>query len=131
LGLGRDHVRNVVDVYIRAWTEQDPALIVTIFTEDATYHERVLREPIRTREGIRDYWRTKVVGAQARIECRLLALYVDGDTAVAEWEARFDDLAEGFRKRMREVAILEFEGERIAHLREYWSSEVLGPLDGD
>jgi ketosteroid isomerase-like protein len=130
VSLSKDHVRKVIDVYMRAWSEQDPDLIVTIFTESATYHERVLDEPIRTREGIRKYWMDKVVGAQARIEPRLLALYVDGETAVAEWEARFDDLEDGVRKRMREVAILDFEGERISRLREYWASEVLGRLDG-
>ncbi len=33
------------------------------------------------------------------------------------------------RKRMREVAILEFEGKLIASLREYWSSEVIADLE--
>lgn len=58
----------------------------------------------------------------------MLSLYLDGNTAIAEWEARFDDRADGVRKRMREVAILEFEGRLIASLREYWSSEVIGQL---
>ena len=88
-------------VYIRAWEQQSPDLIVTIFTSTATYHERVLGDPIRDREGIREYWRDKVVGAQANIQCRLLNVYLDEDTAIAEWEATFDDLAQGVRKRMR------------------------------
>ncbi len=111
-----------------AWREQDPDLILTIFTVTATYHERVLREPIRGHDGIRRYWQQKVVESQGRIECELLSLYLDGATAIAEWEARFDDRPEGVRKRMREVAILEFEGRLIARLREYWSSEVIGTL---
>jgi hypothetical protein len=45
---------------------------------------------------------------------------------IAEWEATFDDRVQGRRKRMREVAILEFDGNRIASLREYWASEVVG-----
>jgi ketosteroid isomerase-like protein len=53
----------------------------------------------------------------------LLNLYLDGTTAIAEWEARFDDVAQGHRKRMREVAILELDGNRVASLREYWTSE--------
>lgn len=126
--LTREDVGKVIAVYMRAWAEQDPDLIVTIFTEDATYHERVLDEPIRGREGIRKYWTDKVVGAQAAIDCRLLALYLDGSTAIAEWEAIFDDLEDGVRKRMREVAILDFDGDRISRLREYWTSEVVGPL---
>ena len=123
MGLTKQQVRSVIDVYIRAWVEQDPDLIVTIFTDSATYHERVLEAPIRDREGIRAYWQTKVVESQGKIECELLNLYLDGDTAIAEWEARFDDLTQGVRKRIREVAILVFEGGRIASLREYWSSE--------
>lgn len=114
-----------VETYLRAWRTQDPDLIETVFTADATYHERVLGEPIRGRAGIRAYWLTKVCAQQARIEARLLRLYRadDGRTVIAEWEALFDDLVAGHRKRMREVAILEFDGERIAALREYWAAE--------
>ncbi len=126
MALTKDEVRGALGVYMRAWVEQDPDLIVTIFTSSATYHERVLGEPIRNREGIRQYWQEKVVESQGAIECELLNLYLDGDTAIAEWEARFDDRIQGVRKRMREVAILEFEGRLIASLREYWSSEQIG-----
>ncbi|HZE17939.1 MAG TPA: nuclear transport factor 2 family protein [Mycobacterium sp.] len=126
MSLTEEAVRKVIDTYLRAWTTQDPDLIVTIFTPTATYHERVLGEPIREAAGIRDYWQTKVVNEQANIEAELLNLYLDGTTAIAEWEARFDDVVQGYRKRMREVAILEFNGDRIASLREYWASERLG-----
>lgn len=123
--LTREDVLAVLDVYVRAWTTQDPELIVTIFTESATYHERVLEEPIRNREGIRAYWEGKVVESQRRITCDLLTVFVDGNTAIVEWEAKFDDLSEGVRKRMREIAVLVFEGKKIASLREYWSSMTI------
>lgn len=120
--LTKDDVRATIDVYIKAWETQDPDLIVTIFTPTATYHERVFEEPIRDEAGIRAYWQTKVAKEQANISCTLLSLYLDGDSAIAEWEAEFDDVVKGVRKRMREVAILEFDGDKIASLREYWSS---------
>ena len=123
--LTKPQVREVVDVYIRAWQDQDPALIVTIFTEGATYHERVMGEPIRGRDGIRDYWQTKVVEGQANITCDLLNLYLDDSTAIAEWQAEFDDTAQHVRKRKREVALLTFDGPLISSLREYWASEVV------
>ena len=123
--LTKQQVREVLDIYIQAWEDQDPALIGTIFTERATYHERVMGEPIRGRDGIRDYWQTKVVGTQANITCELLNLYLDDGTAIAEWEATFDDTAQQVRKRMREVALLTFDGSLIASLREYWASEEL------
>lgn len=126
--LTKRDVENVLDVYIRAWERQDPDLIVTIFTESATYHERVLEDPIPNRDEIRRYWETKVVQSQANIKCTLLNLYLDGTTAVAEWLAEFDDVPQGVRKRMREIAVLEFDGQRIASLREYWSSEHIGQL---
>jgi hypothetical protein len=126
--LTREHVAGVLDTYIRAWEEQDPRLIVTIFTPEATYHERVLGKPIPDRDAIGEYWETKVARDQANIRCRLLNFYVDGNTVIAEWEARFDDVAQGVRKRMREVAILEFDGGLIESLREYWASESLGKL---
>jgi SnoaL-like domain len=127
--LTKEDVREVIAVYIEAWETQDPDLIVTIFTPAATYHERVMGDPIPDREAIRAYWRSKVVGAQASISCKLLNLYLDGDTAIAEWLAEFDDVAQGVRKRMREIAVLEFEGRQIASLREYWASEQIGQLE--
>jgi hypothetical protein len=65
---------------------------------------------------------------QANITCRLLSLYLDGDTAIAEWEAKFDDLVQGVRKRMREIALLVFEDRLIASLREYWASQTVGQV---
>jgi hypothetical protein len=58
----------------------------------------------------------------------VLKVYLDGDTAIAEWLAEFDDVAQGVRKRMREIAVLEFSGQLITSLREYWASEQIGEL---
>jgi hypothetical protein len=81
-----------------------------IFAPGAAYHGRVLGAPILGRDGIRDCWQTKVVEGQGNIECELLNLYLDGETAIAEWEAEFDDRAQQVRKRMRGVALLVFDG---------------------
>lgn len=126
--LTKQDVRNIVDLYIQAWVEQDVDLIETIFTDTATYHERAFERPIQDRHGIRDYWKTKVVESQSDIQCELLNLYLDGNTAIVEWEAQFDDVVQKVRKRIREVAILVFEGRLIASLREYWSSEQVAVL---
>jgi SnoaL-like protein len=127
--LTREHVREVLDTYVKAWQDQNPNLIVQIFTPDATYHERVLRDPIPDREAIWQYWVDKVVNAQANIRCEILNVYVDGETAVAEWLAEFDDIPQGVRKRMLEIAVLEFDGPLIRSLREYWASETVGQME--
>ena len=129
MALTREHVREVLDTYVKAWQDQNPDLIVQIFTPDATYHERVLRDPIPDREAIWQYWVDKVVNAQANIRCEVLNVYVDGETAIAEWLAEFDDIAQGVRKRMLEIAVLEFDGPLIASLREYWASEHIGEME--
>jgi ketosteroid isomerase-like protein len=98
-------------------------LIVTIFTESATYHERILKDPIPDREAIRRYWETKVAQEQANITCELLNMYVDGDTVIAEWLAHFDDLVKHERKRMQEIAVLQFDNGLVSSLREYWASD--------
>ena len=126
--LTKQDARKVIDTYIRAWEGQDPDLIVTIFTPSATYHERVLKDPIPDRKAIRDYWQSKVVESQADIRVRLLNVYLDDDTVIAEWLAEFDDITEGIRKRMQEIAVLTFEGGLISSLREYWASEEIGPV---
>jgi ketosteroid isomerase-like protein len=125
--LDRAFVLQTIDTYAKAWISRDPELIVTIFTPDATYHEYVLAEPIRGHAGIRHYWQTRVRGGQSHIEFKLLSLYIDGHTAIAEWEAWFVLTQSGTRKHMKEIAVLEFRGPRIASLREYWSSESLDP----
>lgn len=43
--------------------------------------------------------------------------------------AEFDDVAQGVRKRMKEIAVLEFEGCQIASLREYWASEPVSQTE--
>lgn len=132
--LTKSDVLDVIAVYIEAWEEQDPDLICTIFTPEATYWERVMSDPIPNREAIRAYWQSKVVEAQARISCELLNLYLDGNTAIAEWMAGFDDVAQGVRKRMKEIAVLDFShtdehGWQISALREYWSSTTVAQLE--
>jgi ketosteroid isomerase-like protein len=68
------------------------------------------------------------VKGQGRIRFTLLHTYIDGSTGVAEWEVSFDDVAQRQRKRMREIAILQFIDGKITSLREYWASEIIGEL---
>ncbi len=126
--LTKAQVLSTLQVYKTAWEQQDSELIQTIFADGAVYHERVFQQPIRGRDGIREYWTQKVVNEQARITFRLLSTYIDGPTAIAEWEVQFDDLVKRKRKHMKEVAILEFIDGKIASLREYWASEDIADL---
>ena len=121
--LTRSVALQALNVYKEAWEKQDPNRILDVFTSDAVYHERVFEKPYKGHAEIKSYWIAKVVNGQSDITCDLLNVYLDGDTAIAEWEARFFDREKNLRTRLREVAILEFRGTKIAALREYWASE--------
>lgn len=118
---------NTLKIYQEAWEKQNPSLVLSVFTEDAVYHERVFQRPILRHEGIKKYWEDKVVKGQGNIKFKLLHVYIDGQTAIAEWEVWFDDYVQGVRKHLKEVAILHFRGKLISSLREYWACEVTQP----
>jgi len=125
----REVVENLVQKYEQAWEQQDAEGILEIFTKDALYYERIFEEPFRGHSGIKAYWKNKVVKQQKNINFKLLALYIDGDSAIAEWEVQFDDILQKVRKHMREVAILEIKNNKIASLREYWTSKIIKESD--
>jgi hypothetical protein len=125
----RDFVQNIISIYKECWENQNSERIIDIFSENAIYHEKVLGSPYQGHEEIRAYWEHKVVKNQANIEFKLLSLFIDGNSAVAEWDVKFDDLEKKARKHMREVAIIEFNGAKIQHFREYWTSKILGKYE--
>src|ERR1035437_3566065 len=121
--LTKSRLIEVLRIYQEAWEQQNPSLILSIFTDDAIYHERVLQQPIRGHKNIRKYWENKVLKGQGNIKFTLLHSYVVGQTGIAEWEVWFDDKNRLVRKHMKEVAILNFRDGFISSLREYWACE--------
>ena len=122
----REHLTKLIEVYGKAWETRDPDLILTIFTPDATYNDP--REPEnRGHEGIRAYWVNKVVGEQKDIHFKLLNVWTDGDTVLAEWDADFIDTKRNLKIEMREVAIFGVRDGKFSSLREYYKS-VKTPL---
>ncbi|MDD5331197.1 MAG: nuclear transport factor 2 family protein [Candidatus Nanoarchaeia archaeon] len=117
--------RQILKIYEEAWTKQDTKKILSIFTKDAIYHERVLEKPINNHKGIGKYWDKKVVREQSKIRFRLLKFYTIKNTIIAEWEAWFYDKIKKENKHIREIAILEIKYDKIKSLREYWASETI------
>ena len=112
----------LIEIYGRAWVTRDPDLIISIFTEDATYNDP--REPENIgREAIRAYWISKVVGEQTDISFNLKNLWVDGESVIAEWFAEFMDTKRNLRIKIQEVAIFTTREDKFSSLREYYKSE--------
>ena len=105
--------------YRRAWEHQDAALLLTLFTEDATYHENPFNEPLAGHAAIRDYWQ-RATGNQRDIRFRWRPVHSAGDEHAIEWEAQFTRLEPAQLVELRGMMFLTISGGRIARLREYW-----------
>lgn len=116
---------NILKTYSEAWVKQDTSKILSIFYSDGIYHEYVLNKPMVGHAEIAQYWQSKVVEEQSNIKYQLLNYYLCDNTVIAEWEASFNSNIENCRIHIKEVAILELEGDKIKSLREYWQSEKL------
>ena len=119
------NLRFFVTLYKKAWIEQNPELIITIFHKDAEYGEYLLKGAYKGHLEIKNYWQRKVVEEQSKIKFELLNLYIDGDTAIAEWDAIFYSNIENKTIYLVEVAILEIVDNKVKRLKEYWHSERL------
>ena len=117
----KQEAQKLLNIYGEAWEKQDPNLILTIFTPDATYDDP--HEPKNSgHEGIRAYWMSKVVEGQKDIHFTLLNTWIDGDAVIAEWEADFVDTKRNLKIEMSEVAIFTVEGDKFKSLREYYKT---------
>ncbi len=117
----KEEATRLLNIYGEAWITRDPDLIVTIFTDDATYNDP--REPENIgREAIRAYWVSKVIGEQKDISFNLRHVWVDGDTVIAEWDAEFIDTKRSLQIQMTEVAIFSVKEGKFGGLREYYKT---------
>lgn len=117
----KEEAIKLIEIYGKAWETRDPELIVTIFTEEATYNDPKEPENIG-RDAIKKYWETKVIGEQEDIKFKLLNVWVDGETVIAEWFATFKDIKRNLYIEMTEVAIFAVKEGKFSSLREYYKS---------
>lgn len=117
----KEEAKKLIEIYGRAWETKDPNLIISIFTQDATYNDP--HEPINEgREAIRKYWISKVVGEQDNIHFSLRNLWLDGETVIAEWDATFTDIKRNLQIEMTEVAIFGIREGKFFSIREYYKT---------
>jgi len=115
--------QQILKIYEEAWVNQDINQILSIFHNDAIYHERVLQKPLVGHNQIANYWKTKVVEEQSNIKFKLLNYYISNNILIAEWDASFDSNIANANIHIKEVAIIEIENNKIKSYREYWQSE--------
>ena len=99
--------------------QRDADLILSVFTPDATYFDPAEGEA-QGHDGIKHYWQFKVLESQKDIHFKLLNLWIDGDTVIAEWNAKFIDTKRQLHIDMTEVAIFGVRDDKFSSLREYY-----------
>jgi ketosteroid isomerase-like protein len=105
--------------YACARETRDAALVLALFTQDATYQENPFSEPMAGRAAIRNYWE----GATRQhrdVHFQWDIVGSSGDLRVITWSCSFcrADLAGSFE--LRGIMLLEFRGEHIFRFRECW-----------
>jgi uncharacterized protein (TIGR02246 family) len=110
-------LQRILETYKRAWETRDPELVLTVFTEDATYQEDPFDAPMKGHDRIRDYW-VNATAPHRDVRFEWQRVCAAGDLHVVEWKADFTRSQR--RVTLRGVMLLELRGARIARLREYW-----------
>jgi uncharacterized protein (TIGR02246 family) len=108
-----------IETYRKAWETRDTALVLTLFTEDASYRSNPFEEPHVGQEGIRAYWEG-VTGVQRDAAVKMGRPFVDGDRVAVEWWSTM--VSEGEEVTLPGCLLLRIEPDgRCSDLREYWT----------
>ena len=108
-----------IEGYRLAWETADADLVLTLFTEDASYRSNPLEEPHLGHDGIRAYWE-RVTGQQRDARVQMGRPFVDGDRVAVEWWTTM--VSGGEEVTLPGCLLLRFEPDgRCSDLREYWN----------
>jgi ketosteroid isomerase-like protein len=112
-------LQHVMETYRRAWETRDAALVLELFTEDATYQENPFSAPMVGHEAIARYWQ-EATATHRDIRFHWHLVSRSDSLHVVEWAAEFTRGDSGKRIELRGVMLIELRGARIFRFREYW-----------
>jgi len=115
---------NWLDAYRHCYENADPARLVTLFTDDATYQEHPYMELVHARD-FHEFWSYVVNNAaQRHIDFRVFC--VNETQAVVNWTATAVRIATGEHREGDGVFHLTFDSEhRCSRLREWQSWHIV------
>ena len=120
----RRHVEDWLARYGEAWENGDCELVVSLFSENATYAETPFDTPMVGHDEIRAYWRDGAATTQEEVSFSSTIWLIDQAVAVAAWQAEYVRLPARTAVCLDGVFRLEFEpvvdSVRCVALREWW-----------
>jgi ketosteroid isomerase-like protein len=103
----------------RAWETADTNLVLTLFTEDASYRSNPFEEPHVGHDRIRAHW-DGVTGQQSEARVAMGRPFVDGNSVAVDWWTTM--VSEGEEVTLPGCLLLRFGSDgRCSDLREYWN----------
>jgi ketosteroid isomerase-like protein len=109
-----------LDAYKRAWETRDPEAAASLFTANATYQETPFEDPVRGREGIRDYW-WDVTRYQEGIEFSYEVLATTEAGSIAHWRSGFTRLTSNSAVELDGIFLVKFDADdKCTEFREWW-----------
>ncbi len=115
--------REVFDKFYRDLERIDIEGLVDAFAEDGSYHDiPAPTDPTVGKEAIRQKL-ARGLTRMDRFECRFSTIVEDGDRILAE-RLEFWHLPGGEQVELLVMSIMEFEGGKVARLREYWDLQT-------
>lgn len=108
-----------IETYRKAWETGDTDLVLTLFTDDASYRSNPFEEPQVGHEGIRAYWEG-VTSVQRDAAVKMGRPFVDGSRVAVEWWTTM--VSGGEEVTLPGCLLLRIEPDgRCSDLREYWN----------
>ena len=127
--MNRQSVQKWLDLYGDAWTAGNPEHIIRLFSPSATYRETPFDDVMAGREAIRQYWQEGAADAQKDVQFSSQVWAIDGQIAVAGWQAQFTRKANGTRVGLDGTFRLAFSstpnGLLCDSLEEWWHRKEL------
>ena len=125
-----EHHENLATLWARAWSTQDTALFLSLFTDDANYCDLALGKSFRGRNGIKTFFEG-TFGTFPDFKMEIGRSAVTADIVVGEWVMTGTFLGESFGQaptgkslRIEGCCFMHVVGGRIVEHRDYWNSKT-------
>jgi ketosteroid isomerase-like protein len=111
--------RQLMDDFTKGWSKADLELIMSVFTEQATFYETPFAPPHSGIDAIRRYW-ADVPYHQSEITATTGEIYVAGPWFSTEFKSVFRRRRTGEWVEARGAIFCETDGAKISEMRMYW-----------
>ena len=128
--IGYAEAGDLLAKFVRACETFEGDLAVSLFSDDAEYHEDPFSPPLIGHNAIRALW-LATAATRDQVELTIERHLVSGDTVVAIWHLSYVDRELGGRRRVAGIMVLETRRGAIGRLRPWWQERRADTVGGD